>query len=60
MGCGPERSVTFGGTEPQNANVSTTWTLGGAGKSYTEWEAIQIFSPTSAQSNHADFALTCL
>ncbi len=39
--------------------VTTTWTLGGAGKSYEEWQAVEILTPNSMTSNRAAFKLAC-
>jgi hypothetical protein len=40
--------------------VTTTWQLGGAGlPTYSGWEAIQVISPVSVQSNKADFSIRC-
>jgi len=53
----PEQTVSFSGTGSQQATVGgETWTLSANG---THWEAIQILSPGTAQSNHATFTLNC-
>ena len=40
--------------------VTTTWQLGGPGlPTYSGWEAIQVISPVSVQSNRADFRIRC-
>ncbi len=53
----PEQTVSFSGTGSQQATVGgETWTLSANG---THWEAIQILSPGTTQSNHATFTLNC-
>jgi len=55
---GPVMSVVFDG--PGSKEISTTWTLGGAGlPTYTGWEAVRVLSPNSIESNRANFTLTC-
>ena len=40
--------------------VTTTWRLGGPGlPTYSGWEAIEVISPVSVQSNKADFRIRC-
>jgi hypothetical protein len=40
--------------------VSTTWQLGGASlTTYSGWQAIEIISPVSVQSNKASFSIRC-
>jgi hypothetical protein len=40
--------------------VSTTWQLGGPGlPTYSGWEAIEVISPISVQSNKANFRIRC-
>ena len=40
--------------------VTTTWQLGGPGlPTYSGWEAIQVISPVSVQSNKAEFRIRC-
>src|SRR4030042_3055943 len=40
--------------------VTTTWQLGGAGlPAYSGWEAIQVISPVSVESNKAEFRIRC-
>ena len=44
------------GTQP----VVTSWSIGGDGRpSFAGWEAIQILSPNSQESNHALFNIAC-
>jgi len=52
----PTHTLHFAGTGPQRQTVTDTWTLGA---NYNGWEAIQILTPGSTQSNHATFTLTC-
>ena len=46
---------------PGVQSVSTTWTLGGipALPAYSGWEAIEIVSPVSLTSAHANFRIRC-
>jgi CARDB len=39
--------------------VTTTWQLGGPGVSTSGWEAIQVISPVSVESNKAAFRIRC-
>jgi len=40
--------------------VTTTWQLGGPGlPTYSGWEAIQVISPVSVESNKAEFRIRC-
>ena len=40
--------------------VTTTWQLGGPGlPTYSGWEAIQVISPVSVESNKAEFKIRC-
>lgn len=39
--------------------LSDTWTLGGSGWSTTEWERIDLLTPTPMQSNEAVFTVNC-
>ena len=40
--------------------VTTTWQLGGPGlPTYSGWEAIEVISPVSVQSNKANFRIRC-
>jgi hypothetical protein len=55
-GVGPTSQIAFSGSGPQEQTVSTTWGLGTSG---THWEAVEILSPNSSQSNHATFTLNC-
>jgi hypothetical protein len=55
----PVRTVSFPGSGAQSQAVQTTWTLGGPGFTFTGWQAIKLLTPTAAQSNHADFSITC-
>jgi hypothetical protein len=40
-------------------NVTATWRLGGAGRHYAGWEAIQIVYPNGMISNRAHFEIKC-
>ncbi len=53
----PEQTIIF--NAPGTQNVTTTWTLGGPGKTYNNWEAIQVLSPNPMTSNKAVFTLEC-
>ncbi len=53
-GKGRTESMTFAAAGTKS--VSTEWHLG---KSYSGWEAIEILSPNSLQSNRANFTLQC-
>ena len=53
----PEQTINF--NAPGTQIVTTTWTLGGAGNTYNEWEAIQVLSPNPMTSNKAVFTLEC-
>lgn len=50
------QTLNFPGTGAQSKPVTDDWTLSG---DYSGWEAIQILTPNSAQSNRATFTLTC-
>ncbi len=45
--------------KPGTLRVQTTWTLGGAGKEYTEWQAIEILEPIPMISEKGIFKLQC-
>jgi hypothetical protein len=53
----PEQTIIF--NAPGTQIVTTTWTLGIPGKTYNEWEAIQVLSPNPMTSNKAAFTLKC-
>lgn len=50
----PENTLKFDG--PGTKAVTTTWTIG---RDYAGWEAIQVLSPVSVQSNKAAFDIKC-
>ena len=51
----PEHTINFTGSGARDQSVAPeTWALSADG---THWEAIQIVSPGSAQSNEAAFTL---
>jgi hypothetical protein len=53
------KSLVFEG--PGTKPVSTTWTLGGPSlPSYEGWEAIQVISPVTVESNKAAFKMQCV
>jgi hypothetical protein len=52
----PQQTITFAGSGSQQQAATTTWTGRATG---TQWQAIQILGPGSAQSNRATFSLTC-
>jgi hypothetical protein len=58
-GTGPIMDLDFDRAEVKY--VTTTWTLGDARllPYYTGWVAIQILSPNSLESNHAEFKVSC-
>jgi hypothetical protein len=39
--------------------VTTTWTLGSPGMSYSGWEALQVISPVNFTSEKAGFSIKC-
>lgn len=39
--------------------VTTTWTLGSPGMTYSGWEALKIISPVTFTSNKANFSIKC-
>ena len=54
----PVQTLHFSSKSRQE--VTTTWQLGGPGlPTYSGWEAIQVISPVSVQSNRADFRIRC-
>jgi hypothetical protein len=54
----PVQTLYFSSKSRQE--VTTTWQLGGPGlPTYSGWEAIQVISPVSVQSNRADFRIRC-
>jgi len=53
-GIAPENTLKF--DAPGAKPVSTTWTIG---RDYAGWEAVQVLSPVSVQSNKAAFAIKC-
>jgi hypothetical protein len=54
----PVQTLYFSSKSQQE--VTTTWQLGGPGlPSYSGWEAIQIISPVSVESNKAHFRIRC-
>ncbi|MEW5717719.1 MAG: NBR1-Ig-like domain-containing protein [Chloroflexota bacterium] len=51
-------TINFSGAGSQT--VSSTWTLGASGTTYTDyWRRLHISSPTDVTSNHATFTLRC-
>jgi hypothetical protein len=54
----PVQTINFPKAGTQE--VTTTWQLGGAAlPAYSGWEAIQVISPVSVQSNKASFSIRC-
>jgi hypothetical protein len=54
----PVQTLYFSSKSSQE--VTTTWQLGGPGlPTYSGWEAIQVTSPVSVQSNRANFSIRC-
>lgn len=55
---GPVETLTF--DSPGSKTVSSSWRLGGAGKTYNRyWRAIKILEPNPMESNKAYFTLKC-
>lgn len=55
---GPVETLTF--DRPGSQSISSTWRLGGPGKTYNRyWRAIKILEPNSMESNKAYFTLKC-
>jgi hypothetical protein len=44
---------------PGSKDVSTTWTLGGPGSTYSGWQSIKIFEPQEMESERANFKIQC-
>jgi len=53
----PIESLAF--NSPGSRDIKTTWQVGGKGLSFSGWEAIETFEPTSGSSNHAEFNIRC-
>ena len=54
----PVQTLYFSSKSSQE--VTTTWQLGGPGlPTYSGWEAIQVISPVSVESNKAEFRIRC-
>ncbi len=54
----PISTIVFEGDGSKN--VSTTWTLGGPSlPTYSGWQSIKILYPQEAESNRANFSVTC-
>ena len=54
----PEMTITFDAAG--HKSVTTTWTFGGAGNTYTDyWQRLEILSPEHRLSNKAKFTLDC-
>jgi hypothetical protein len=54
----PVQTLYFSSKSSQE--VTTSWQLGGPGlPTYSGWEAIQIISPVSVESNKANFRIRC-
>ena len=53
----PLETLTFAG--PGSQEISTTWTLGAAGTTYSGWQAIEILDPQAATSDRAEFQIQC-
>ena len=54
-----EQAVSFPGTGPQQQTVTHHESSYLPGQTVTDWVAVDLISPVSAQSNHADYNLTC-
>jgi len=54
----PVQTLNF--PEAGSQEVTTTWQLSGTGlPEYSGWEAIEVISPASVQSNKAEFRISC-
>jgi hypothetical protein len=51
--------LTHQGGKPAPKTITTTWTLGGEGQKYKEWQALAILGPNEMMSNRAEFTLEC-
>lgn len=47
------------GKKPAPKTITTTWTLGGEGKTYRNWMALAILEPNAMMSSKAEFKLEC-
>lgn len=54
---GQVKTLTFDG--PGTQAIEETWTLGAAGRTYSNWEAVQILDPDEVTSDKATFRITC-
>lgn len=54
---GSVQTLTF--SDPGTQSVSTTWTLGSAGSTYSGWEQIYIDSPNHQSMSQGAFNITC-
>ncbi len=53
------QTVSFSGSGAQRRTVQDSRRLNAPTTTYTGWQAIQLLTPTAAQSSHADFRMTC-
>jgi hypothetical protein len=54
-----EQMLTFSGTGPQQQTVTHNEAFYRPGQTITDWIAIDLISPVTGRSNHADYMLTC-
>jgi hypothetical protein len=54
-----EQTLSFPVTGPQQQTVTHNESFYLPGQTVTDWIAVDLISPVSAQSNHATFTLTC-
>lgn len=54
------RPVTVDFDQPRVKVVTTTWALGEAGRTYKEWQQIEILEPRREASQRASFTLMCV
>jgi len=53
------KTLTFTGTGPQSRTVTHNEAFYLPGKTVNDWIAVDLMTPTSGQSNHAAYQLTC-
>ena len=53
----PVQSLVLEG--PGSKDLNTTWTLGGPGRQYSEWQALKILEPQEIESQKASFRIQC-
>jgi hypothetical protein len=53
------KTVTFSGSGPQSVTVTHNEAFYLPGTTVNDWIAVDVLSPTSFQSNHVAYQLTC-